>query len=284
MKKKRTASDLEFEAAQDRSPKGSEIAVPAGEAMAMLVRRGFRPETTLGDVPFPQDFSGDRADRLSEQLGHYPFRLFMRGAIRNAADFAPLETTRYLKPCQSKEYAELLVDLGLAERLPRERYRLVWPASSFGGTLEWYVARELQRRFRFDVATGVKLHSRGLGGDFDVIAAAEGKLICLELKSSPPKNLSVAKVGAFFERLCFLRPDVALFVVDTALRLGDKVLPMLRDELRRRESRKVAAPKRIAQELWALTPHLYVVNGRRDLMANIARSIAAGLQALAPAL
>ena len=252
--------------------------------MAMLVRRGLKPERTVGDVSFRHGLVGETADRFSEQFGHYPFRLFMRGAIRNASTFRPSETTQYLKPCQSRGYAEFLVDLGLAERLPQGRYRLVWPAKSFGGTLEWYVARELQRRFGFDVATGVKLHVRGLGGDLDVVAAGEGKLIYLELKSSPPKNLDVAEIGAFFDRFCLLRPDIALFVVDTALRLGDKVLPMLQDELRRRRGGISILPRRIAQELWALTPHLYAVNGRRDLMANVACSIAEGLRALSPAL
>ena len=41
------------------------------------------------------------------------------------------------------------------------------------------------------------------------------------------------EVAAFFDRLRLLRPDVALFVVDTALRLGDKVVPMLGAELGR---------------------------------------------------
>ncbi len=77
-----------------------------------------------------------------------------------------------------------------------------------------------------------------MGGDFDVIAAAEGKLVYLELKSSPPKNLTVAEVGAFFDRLQVLRPDLALFVVDTALRLSDKILPMLREEMGRRQCRR----------------------------------------------
>jgi hypothetical protein len=174
--------------------------------------------------------------------------------------------------------------LGLAERLPQNCCRLIWPASNFGGTLEWYAAHELRRRFGFDVATGVKCHFRSLGGDFDVLAAAEGKLVYVELKSSTPKNLSATEIVAFFDHFYLLRSDVTLNVVDIALRLWDKVLPMLQDELCRPRVASAVVPKRIAQLLWALTPHLYAVNGRRDLMANIARSIAEGLRALSPAL
>jgi hypothetical protein len=121
-----------------------------------------------------------------------------------------------------------------------------------------------------------------VGGDLDVVAAAEGRLVYLELKSSPPRHIWEAEVAAFFERVRALRPHLALFVVDTALRLGDKVVPMLRAELVRRGA-SAALPRRIVRELWALTPFLYAVNARHDLMANIARAIAEGLRALAPA-
>jgi hypothetical protein len=104
----------------------------------------------------------------------------------------------------------------------------------------------------------------------------------VELKSSPPKNLAASELAAFCDRVRLLRPDVSLFVVDTALRLSDKVLPMLVAEFRRRGYGGASRPKRIAAQLWALTPHVYAVNGSRDLMANIGKAIAAGFFALSP--
>jgi hypothetical protein len=279
MKRKLSAQELELRSAAANPPRISSTTLPAGEAMAMLARRGLHPEKTVGDVPFPQPFDGPAADRLSEWLGHYAFRLFLRGAIQTSSGFLPADTTRYLTKAQSTQYAETLVDLGLAERNDRGRYSLQWPARSFGGTLEWYVGRELERRYGFDVATGVKMHVRGVGGDLDVVAAAEGKLVYIELKSSPPKNLAASEIAAFCDRLRLLRPDVSLFVVDTALRLSDKVLPMLVRELRNRGFGD-SGPRRIASQLWALTPRVYAVNGSRDLMANIGKAIAAGFLAL----
>ena len=285
MRKLRTARELEIAAAADRRSRIRGTMLPCGEeALAMLVRRGFRPTKARLDVPFAENLEEETAERFSEMLGHYAFRLFLRGAIQKAERFAPEEATQYLKRTQAKQCAESLVGLGLAERLARGRYRLVWGAESFGGTLEWYVARELSRRFGFDVASGVRLHARGVGGDLDVVAAAEGKLAYLELKSSPPKNLSVREVSAFFDRVSLLRPDLTLFVVDTALRLSDKVLPMLVADLEHRRGGSKLAPCRLVRELWALTPHLYAVNGRPDLMANIGRAIAHGLLALSPPL
>jgi hypothetical protein len=57
---------------------------------------------------------------------------------------------------------------------------------------------------------------------------------------------------------------------------------MLVAEIGRRRTEPLGPPRRIKQELWALTPHLYALNGRRDLMANIECALAAGLLALAP--
>jgi hypothetical protein len=246
----------------------------------MLVRRGLRPEPTLRDVPFQQPLEEALADRFSEWLGHYAFRLFLRGAIRESGGFLPAETTRYLSRTQSRKYAEILVALGLAERISRSRYRMKWTAPNFGGTLEWYVGREL-RKFGFDVATGIKLHVRGGGGDLDVVAAAEGKLVYAELKSSPPKNLDGSEIAAFCDRLNLLRPDVSIFVVDTALRLSDKILPMFMDEFRRR-GHALSRPVMIASQQWAITPHLYAVNGSRDLIANIMKAVAEGFRTLSP--
>ncbi len=282
MSKRPAARDIESMAAAERPLRSRTIAAPGNEALAMLVRRGFHPVESDPGLPFPGTLESSTGERLSALLGHYAFRLFLRGAILRSEGFLPREATRYLTSSQSKEYASALVDLGLAARSPRGRFRLLHPAPSFGGTLEWYVARELQRWFGLSVAAGVKLQARGVGGDFDIVAAAEGKLIYLELKSSPPKNLSVAEITSFLDRLDLLRPDIGLFVVDTALRLSDKVLPMLLEEMRRRRGQAQPEPQRIKHELWALAPHLYAVNGRRDLMANIGQSIAAGLRSLTP--
>jgi hypothetical protein len=283
MKRKSGARELEIEAALAVPRKNGISAVPEGEAMAMLARRGLRPEKTAGDVPFPPQLDEVLSDRISEWLGHYAFRLFLRGAILKPEGFVPGETTRYLRSDQSKEYAEVLVDLGLAEKGLRGRYRLKWPARSFGGTLEWYVGRELARRFGFDVATRVKLHAPGVGGDLDVVAAAEGKLVYAELKSSPPRNLAAGEIASFCDRLNLVRPDLSLFVMDTALRLSDKVLPMFLEEFARR-GYEYSGKKRIGAQLWALTPRVYLVNGSRDLMLNIGKTIAAGFRAISPGL
>ena len=277
-----TAREIEAEVALARPPRGRRAVVPSSEALAMLVRRGLRPRLGRPDVPFDPDLPEPRAERLSTLLGHYAFRLFLRGAILRGDGFDPAETTPYVSSARAEEFADALAGLGIAERVAPGRYRLTKGAANFGGTLEWYVGREMRRTLGFDVATGVKFHARGVGGDLDVVAAAEGKLVYLELKSAPPKHLSAGEVDSFLERLDLLRPDLALFVVDTALRLSDRVVAMLVEGIARRTGTRTPEPRRIERELWALSPHLYVVNSRPDLMGNLARTIKEGLRALSP--
>src|SRR5215813_3152283 len=279
-----TAKQMEAKAARARPP-GKVNASSELEAVAALVRRGLRPTPSKPDLPFPKGWDAAAAEHLALLLGHYAFRLFLRGAILHPEGFRAAEVTQYVSPATAKRFASTLQELGLLRELSSGFFRLVHPAKSFGGVLEWYVARELRRRLGFEVATGLKCRVPGVGGDLDVVAVAEGKLVYLEVKSSPPKHLTQSEVEAFFERVEAVRPDVALFVLDTALRLEDKVIPMLLQALHnRRADPSAPSARRIVRELWSLAPHLYAVNAKTDLVANIALAIAEGFRALAPRL
>ena len=244
----------------------------------MLRRRGLDPRPSPPDLPFPPDHPAPLVAALRERLSHYAFRLFLRGAILRGDGFLASEATRYVAAAQARAMADALVALGLAEAAPRGRYRLLHPPRSFGGTLEWWLATELRDRLALDVAFGVRSGAPGVGGDLDVVGAGEGKLVYVEAKSSPPKHVSQPEIRAFLRRVRAVRPDVALFVVDTALRLSDKILPMFAAAL----GPSAPAPRRVIRETWALTPHVFAVNAREDLIDNVCRAIAEGLRALAP--
>ncbi len=248
----------------------------------MLRRRGLDPRPSAPELPFDPSAAPEVHAAIARQLGHYAFRLFLRGAILRPRGFLPREATRYVSAAKVRELAEVAVALGIAERVGRgRRYRLQRGARSFGGTLEWWLARELRERLGFEVATGVRTGARGVGGDLDVVAAGEGKLVYLEAKSSPPKHLTSAEVSAFLRRVGAVRPDLALFVVDTALRLSDKVLPMFAAALQR-SGATPPEPRRVVRETWALGPRLYLVNAREDLVENVCRAVADGFRALGP--
>ncbi len=280
MTDERTAREQERDAARGSLAPPSPSLSTRGEAAKMLVRRGFSPRSAALDLPFAREAEARIGDELHALLGHYGFRLFLRGAIRHRDGFDPCECTRYLDPRRATAFAEQLVALSLAERLSETRYRLVHPPDSFGGTLEWYVARTLRAEYGFDVAEDVKFGAAGVGGDLDLVAAGEGRLVMLELKSSPPKHLHASEVGAFLDRVGALRPHLSLFVMDTALRLADKVLPMFVDCAAERSAR--LHPARIEHEVFALSRTVYVLNARPDLLLNLGIALAHGFKSLSP--
>src|SRR5260370_14774875 len=113
-----TAREMEAQAAAAQAVAAGPL-LPPGEAMAMLARRGFKPEVGRPDLPFPKDLDAEAAERLTKRLDHYSFRLFLRGAIQRRGDFAPGEATRYLSAAQEKALADALVEAGILRRTPR---------------------------------------------------------------------------------------------------------------------------------------------------------------------
>lgn len=280
MARTRNAKELEAAAAARRPPRAAPRA-PASEPLAMLRRRGLDPRPSRPDLPFDPRLPPERLEAIAALLRHYALRLFLRGAILERGDFTPSEATRYVPAPKARELADACVAAGLATALPHGRYRLAHPARSFGATLEWWLARELSDRLGCETAFGVRSGAPGVGGDLDVVAACEGKLVYVEAKSSPPKHLTIEEVAAFLHRVRALRPDVTLLVVDTALRLSDKVLPLFAEAL----SRVGAAPlepRRLFRETWALGPHIFLVNAKEELIENVCRALAEGLRALGP--
>jgi hypothetical protein len=273
--RRRTAAELERTAARRAEP-AARAPPHGGEPLAMLVRRGLRPRPAAPDLPFPDELDDAAADRIAERLSHYAFRLFLRGAILARGPFRPQDATRYLSPAQAGRAALELLRLGLAEPAGAGHYRLRHRARTFGGTLEWWVGRALATRLRCDVATGVRTGAKGVGGDLDVVAAVEGKLVYVELKSSPPKHVSREELRAFVARVRALRPHLSILAVDTALRLADKVLPDLAALV------PGAKPVRLSRENYRVAPRLYAVNARQDLVENLCLVIADGLRELAP--
>ncbi|HTP29766.1 MAG TPA: hypothetical protein VMK12_29405, partial [Anaeromyxobacteraceae bacterium] len=158
------ARELELEGAARSAPRPARP-FAGGDALAMLVRRGLRPRLAPRDLPFPSQIDEPHADRIAERLGHYASRLLLRGAILAEGPFLPSAATRYVSAAQARDIAQELGHLGLLESAGQGRYRLCWPARNFGGTLEWWVGRELRQRLGFDVATGVRSGARGVGGD-----------------------------------------------------------------------------------------------------------------------
>ena len=208
-------------------------------------------------------------------LRHYSFRLFLRDVIKHRNHFTVGDLVRYCSAASARRYLQWLLDRRLVRRSGRA-FRLVPDVASFGPTLEWFVAAAMRQEYGIPSAWNVRLDAARGGGDYDVIGFQEGACIYIETKSSPPRNIECRQIRAFFDRLDTLRPQMAVFLNDTQLRMGDKIAVLFTAELRRRLGRRARAlpVRRLTGELFVIGRRLFIANSEPDLIANLGTCLA----------
>jgi hypothetical protein len=101
----------------------------------------------------------------------------------------------------------------------------------------------------------------------------------METKSSPPKQIYQNEITAFFNRVFDLMPGIAVFFVDTELRMKDKMVPMFEDELRNRFPNPPEV-KRMEKELFEIKavernmPMVFIINAKDSIASNIEKVLA----------
>lgn len=239
---------------------------------ALLRRRGFRIHRMepADDLLIPAQLFLDDYYRLMQR---YSFRLFLRDVIRHQERFTLRDVARYATAEVTGDYVDAL----FAMRLIKEDrtgggYRLrKRPVKSFGPTLEWFVAEVLRREFSAEAFWGVKFKRTAVGGDYDIVAKIDGALMAAEVKSSPPKQIYSREVSAFLDRLGDLRPEIAVFLMDTELRMKDKIVPLFEEELRRRAvpGTQPLPVERIEKELFHIGEKTFIINAKESIAGNI---------------
>ena len=240
---------------------------------AALRRRGLRWDGERDPTPILLP-AGRLAHEQYRLLGHYSYRLFLRDVVKHRRDLRAAGLVRYVTPDVAARYLRFLVRARILRASGRGAHRLRDERIvSFGGTLEWYVAEILTREFGCDAAWGLRISHAAHGGDYDVVASADGKLIYAETKSAPPRQIVQEEVAAFVDRVDTLRPDVALFLADTTLRMRDKLVPLFAAERERRGA--PGEPVRLEREIWCVGREVYLLNADPDLIRNVGTCLAA---------
>jgi hypothetical protein len=205
-------------------------------------------------------------------MKRYSFRLVLRDIIKYQDRFRIQDLTHYSSSKVAKKYCDLLCDLGAIVKEKRERYRTsVSPLYSFGPTLEWFVAEMFNREFASPAIYGVNMKKTLSGGDYDVIASWNRRLVYVEVKSSPPKGIELSEVSTFFSRIEDLLPEVAILFNDTQLRMKDKLVVMFEEELERRygvQSKRLYPVERLIEELFHIRHRIFIINSKKDVVEN----------------
>jgi len=211
---------------------------------------------------------------IYELLQHYSFRLFLRDVISNKESFRAEGLVRYCSLKTAQQYIASLCELKIAEPMKGKggTFRLANRAlSNFGPTLEWFVAQMFLREFVSPAIYGVRFKKTHSGGDYDVIALWEGRLVYVEIKSSPPRGIERNEIGSFLARISDLVPDIAFLFNDTQLRMKDKIVIMFEEELHERYGARSTDRfplTRMVDELFHINHRIYIVNSKRDVVAN----------------
>lgn len=221
---------------------------------------------------FPSDLSVSNQARFYEMMKRYSFRLVLRDMIKNQNGFRIGDLTRYCSSKVVRGYCETLSEMGVVIKNGRQSYQTgVRPLYSFGPTLEWFIAEMFKREFASPALYGVSVKKTRSGGDFDVIASWNQKLVYTEVKSSPPKGVEQAEISTFFSRLEDLLPDVAILFNDTQLRMKDKLVVMFEEELSQRygrDSKKLYPVERLIGELFHIEHRIFIINSKKDVVEN----------------
>ncbi|MGB7574732.1 MAG: hypothetical protein WBN53_12860 [Thermodesulfobacteriota bacterium] len=240
----------------------------------MLKMRGikvFRKNPT-DRLFFPRDLPLSYKTRFYEMMKKYSFRLVLRDMIKFQNGFRIQDLTRYCSSRVVQGYCDLLCETGMIVKDGRGRYRTrVSPLYSFGPTLEWFIAGVFQREFASPAIYGVSVKNTPSGGDYDVMASWNQRLVYVEVKSSPPKGVERNEISTFFSRTEDILPEVAFLFNDTQLRMKDKLVVMFEEELERRygrESKTLYPVERLIEELFHVQNRVFIVNSKKDVVGN----------------
>jgi hypothetical protein len=245
----------------------------------MLRTRGikvFRKNPT-DRLFFPSDFSPSDKNRFYEMMKKYSFRLVLRDMVKYQDAFRIRDLTHYCSYKVAQGYCNLLFAMGAIIENGKGKFRTrISPVYSFGPTLEWFIAEMFRREFASPAIYGVSVKNTPSGGDYDVIASWNQRLVYVEVKSSPPKGIEQSEISTFFSRMDDILPDVALLFNDTQLRMKDKLVVMFEEELERRygrESKTLYPVERLIEELFHVQHRIFVVNSKKDVVENFQISL-----------
>ncbi len=233
---------------------------------ALLKRRGFAiyKKEPMDDLLLP---TKKHLNSYYRMLHKYSFRLFLRDVIQHQASFTLEDVTRYATVSVTAEYIDFLLSVKLIKRKSKAYVLAKGPITSFGATLEWFIAELFRHEFVADSVWGVKFKRPRVGGDYDIIAKFDGSLLYAEVKSSPPKQIYDSEIEAFLDRVEDLAPAAAIFFMDTELRMKDKIVPMFEKKLARRfdDPPKVL---RMERELFQINDRIFIVNTKESILQN----------------
>jgi len=235
---------------------------------SLLKERGFKIlELKDKKLIFPEDeiFFND----YFKNLRSYYFRRILQDTIKKK------EFDDNFVHKLKKKWGEVVVERYLQKLL---NYGILKKSNSFyeskfkdidniGNTLEWYIGEILKRDFSIPVVSNIEIKNLSDGGDFDIFFLLLGNLSYLEIKSSPPNNISIEELENFIKRVNGVGTKVSILFIDTTLNIKRNIIDNMKFLLKRYKREFLGIM--IRNGFYKVSKGIYVFNSKRSIEESI---------------
>jgi len=231
--------------------------------LSLLKERGLKPvESDEMKLILPKD---ERFyDEYFELLGSYYFRRVLSDMIKKK-EFDESFVDKLKEKWGEKAVKKYLPYIMKYEIIIKKYNKYIsnyYNIDNFGDTLEWYIVKILLNEFSIPSISNVKIKGLSTGGDFDIFFLLLGKLSYLEIKSSPPNNISIEEIENFIKRVDIINPSVSILFIDTTLNIKRNIIDNMKFLLKR--VNREFSEKVIRNGFYKVSKGIYVFNSKRS--------------------
>lgn len=231
--------------------------------LSLLKERGLKPvESDEMKLILPKDEKF--YDEYFELLGSYYFRRVLSDMIKKK-EFDESFIDKLKEKWGEKAVKKYLPYIMKYEIIIKKYNRYIsnyYNIDNFGDTLEWYIVKILLNEFSIPSISNVKIKGLSTGGDFDIFFLLLGKLSYLEIKSSPPNNISIEEIENFIKRVDIINPSVSILFIDTTLNIKRNIIDNMKFLLKR--VNREFSEKVIRNGFYKVSKGIYVFNSKRS--------------------
>ena len=231
--------------------------------LSLLKERGLKPvESDEMKLILPKD---ERFyDEYFELLGSYYFRRVLSDMVKKK-EFDESFVDKLKEKWGEKAVKKYLPYIMKYEIIIKKYDKYIsnyYDIDNFGDTLEWYIVKILLNEFSIPSISNVKIKGLSTGGDFDIFFLLLGKLSYLEIKSSPPNNISIEEIENFIKRVDTINPSVSILFIDTTLNIKRNIIDNMKFLLKR--VNREFSEQVIRNGFYKVSKGIYVFNSKRS--------------------
>jgi hypothetical protein len=203
-------------------------------------------------------------DEYFELLGSYYFRRILSDIIKKKEfneDFVYKLEEKWGEKAV-KKYLPYILKYEIITKQNNKYISNYYDIDNFGDTLEWYIVKILLKEFSTPSISNVRIKGLSIGGDFDIFFLLLGKISYLEIKSSPPNNISIEEIENFIKRVDIINPYVSILFIDTTLNIKRNIIDNMKFLLKR--VNREFYERNIRNGFYKVSKGIYVFNSKRS--------------------